>query len=642
MSVISGHNLAKSYGAQDVFAGISFQVAHGDKVALVGPNGEGKTTLLRIMADLEVPTEGTVHRIKGLRIGYLPQRGGLTGQHTLWAEMLSVFGDLMAQQEKLRHLEESMADPMHQEATMARYDKLLTAFQTAGGYEYEVRIQRVLSGLGFARETYHWPLEALSGGQQTRALLARLLLEEPDLLLLDEPTNHLDLEALEWLEEYLSTWPGSFVVVAHDRYFLDKVVNRVWELASGRLEAYPGNYGQYVQLRAERMARRTVEYEAQQKHIAKTEAFIQRYMAGQRTREAQGRAKRLARLERLERPREVQRIHLKMSASQRSGDIVLYAQDLHVGYSAAQSSTGHQVPLFSTPDLELRRLERVALIGPNGSGKTTFLKTILKQLPPLAGSVHIGASVVVGYLAQAHADLDPDQTVLDAVRDVKDIKTAQARNHLGRFLFSGDDVFKRVGDLSGGEQSRVVLARLTLQDPNLLILDEPTNHLDIASQEILENVLAEFNGTILLASHDRYLIQALATQVWELEDGQLRVYRGNYGEYLQQKQQRPVIGQSESSSGQKQPFPARRKERKARQEQERRVHRAMELEIEIAALEDRLAALTDDLAEASTAQQLDRVRELGVEYGHTEQNLERLMAEWETLAGNVPHMSEGL
>jgi ATP-binding cassette subfamily F protein 3 len=356
----------------------------------------------------------------------------------------------------------------------------------------------------------------------------------------------------------------------------------------------------------------------------------------------------LARLERLERPREAQRIHLKMSASQRSGDIVLYAQDLHVGYSAAQSSTGRQVPLFSTPDLELRRLERAALIGPNGSGKTTFLKTILKQLPPLAGSVHLGASVVVGYLAQAHADLDPDQTVLDAVRDVKDIKIAQARNYLGRFLFSGDDVFKRVGDLSGGEQSRVVLARLTLQNSNLLILDEPTNHLDIASQEILENVLAEFNGTILLVSHDRYLIQALATQIWELGDGQLRVYRGNYDEYLQQKRerqqkrQRRVAGQSESSPGQKPSFPARHKERKARQEQERRVHRAVELEIEIAALEDCLATLTGDLAEASTAQQLDRVRELGVEYDHTEQNLERLMAEWETIAGDVPHMGEGL
>lgn len=634
MSIVSGHNLAKSYGAQDVFVGISFQVAHGDKVALVGPNGEGKTTLLRIMADLETPTEGAVQRMKGLRIGYLPQTGGLGGQRTLWAEMLSVFEGLLAQQQELRRLEETLADPARREATMARYDRLLTAFEMAGGYEYELRIRRVLSGLGFAQETFHWPLEVLSGGQQTRALLARLLLEEPDLLLLDEPTNHLDIEALEWLEEYLIAWPGSLVVVAHDRYFLDKVVNRVWDLAYGRLESYPGNYGKYVGLRAERMARRTAEYEAQQQYIAKTETFIRRYMAGQRTREAQGRAKRLARLERLERPRQAQLIRLKMSASQRSGDIVLGTEGLRIGYPAAQSSTGQQVSLFSTPDLELRRLERAALIGPNGSGKTTFLKTILGRLPPLAGSARLGASVVVGYLAQAHADLKPDQTVLDAVLNVKDIKIDEARNYLGRFLFSGDDVFKRVGDLSGGERSRVVLARLTLQAPNLLILDEPTNHLDIASQEILESVLAEFNGTVLLVSHDRYLIRALATQIWELEDDQLRVYRGNYDKYLQEKRRRK-IAPPESAPRQKPHSPAKREEQKARRERERRAQRAGELEIEIAALESRLAALTGALTEASATQQLDRVRQLGVEYDQTERDLEQLMAEWGTIAENV-------
>ncbi len=630
MSVISGHNLAKSYGVQDVFAGISFQVAHGDKVALVGPNGEGKTTLLRIMAGLETPTEGAVHRMKGLRIGYLPQTGGLASHRTLWAEMLSVFEALLSRQEELHRLEEAMADPTRREQVMARYETLLTAFETAGGYEYEVRIQRVLSGLGFARQDVHLPIKALSGGQQTRALLARLLLEEPDLLLLDEPTNHLDLEAMEWLEEYLGTWPASLVVVAHDRYFLDKVVNRVWDLAYGQLETYPGNYSKYVQLRAERMAHRMVEYEAQQAHIAKTEAFIQRYMAGQRTRQAQGRLKRLERLERLERPREAKRIHVKMSASQRSGDIVLRTCGLRVGYAAQQSVTGQQVALFSTPDLELRRLERAALIGPNGSGKTTFLKIILGQLNPLAGQVHIGASVVLGYLAQAHTDLDPSQTVLEAILDAKNLKVEEARNYLGRFLFSGDDVFKRIGDLSGGEQSRVALARLTLQDANLLILDEPTNHLDIASQEILESVFAEFNGTILLVSHDRYLIQALATQIWELKDDQLRAYQGSYNEYLQEKRRR-TSGASEPTQRQRQRRPAGREERDKQRLRERRTRRATELETEIAALENRLATLTDALAQASAAQQLDRVREFGVEYERAEKALEQLMVEWETI-----------
>jgi ATP-binding cassette subfamily F protein 3 len=635
MSVITGHNLAKSYGAQDVFAGISFQVAHGDKVALVGPNGEGKTTLLRIMAGLETPSEGTVQRMKGLRVGYLPQTGGLGSQRTLWNEMLSVFEELLAQQEELRRLEEAMAHPVHREEAMARYDALLTDFELAGGYEYELRIQRVLSGLGFPRDAFHWPVEALSGGQQTRALLARLLLEGPDLLLLDEPTNHLDLEALEWLEEYLSTWTGSLVVVAHDRYFLDKVVDRVWNLAHGRLEAYPGNYNQYAQLRAERMARRTIEYEAQQAYIAKTEDFIRRHIAGQRTREAQGRRKRLERLERLERPREAHRIRLKMGAAKRSGDIVLSTHGLRVGYSAERSSTGEEVALFAAPDFELWRLERAAFIGPNGSGKTTFLRTALGQLSPLAGRVRIGASVVLGYLAQVRADLDPEQTVLDAVLEAKNLKIAEARDYLGRFLFSGDDVFKSLGDLSGGERSRVALARLTLQGPNFLVLDEPTHHLDIASQEILEDVLDSFEGTILLVSHDRYLIRALATQIWELEDGQLQVYRGSYDEYLEEKRRRQAEGQQEPTPRQERRRVAGRVGQQAQRGQARRALRAGELEAEIAALEGQLATLTSALAEASAAQELDRVRALGVEYDRKAQALEELVAEWEAIAGVV-------
>ena len=354
-------------------------------------------------------------------------------------------------------------------------------------------------------------------------------------------------------------------------------------------------------------------------------------MAGQRTREAQGRAKRLARLGRLERPREAQRIRLKMDAAQRSGDIVLRTQNLRVGYPAAQSSTGQQIDLFSVPDLDLRRLEKVALIGPNGSGKTTFLKTILGRLPPVAGQVRIGASVVVGYLAQAHTDLVSEQTVLDALLDAKDIKVAEARSFLGRFLFSGDDVFKRVDDLSGGERSRVALARLTLQGANFFILDEPTNHLDIASQEILESVLAEFNGTVLLVSHDRYLIRTLATQIWELEDSHLRVYRGDYDEYLQEKQRRREASMPGSVPRQKSHESARRKEQTARRERERRARRAVDLETEITALEGRLAALTTALAEASAAQQLDRVHELGVEYVQAERHLEELVAEWETI-----------
>ena len=323
MSILTASGLAKSYGAQDVFWDVSVQIARGDKIGLVGPNGEGKTTLLRILAGLEEPTAGTVHRARGLQVGYLPQIVDLDSERTVYAEMLTAFADLRAQQAELRRLEEAMADPARREEAMRRYDDLLTRFELAGGYTYEARIRQVLAGLGFSAEEWDQPLGQLSGGQRTRALLARLLLQAPDLLLLDEPTNHLDLAALEWLEDYLRQWPGSLVVVAHDRRFLDKVVGRIWDLGFGRLEKYVGNYSRYTELRAERMARRQAEYEAQQAHIAKTEAFIQRYKAGQRSKEARGRQKRLARLERIERPREAQTIHLRLEADLRSGDLVL-------------------------------------------------------------------------------------------------------------------------------------------------------------------------------------------------------------------------------------------------------------------------------------------------------------------------------
>jgi ATP-binding cassette subfamily F protein 3 len=399
--------------------------------------------------------------------------------------------------------------------------------------------------------------------------LARLLLEEPDLLLLDEPTNYLDLAALEWLEGYLIGWPGSLVVVAHDRYFLDRVVGRVWELASGRLEEYPGNYSRYVELRAERMARRLVEYQAQQEHIEKTEDFIRRYGAGQRHREARGRQKRLDRLQRLERPRELRTMRLSMQAASRSGDLVLASNKLVVGHRTDDGA----LRLCSCPDLDLRRGERAALIGPNASGKTTLVRTILGQLSPLAGEVRLGASLRVGYLAQAVGDdgLDPQRTVLDEILDMENLPLEKARGFLGRFLFTGDEVFKRIGDLSGGERMRVALAKLTLAKPNFLVLDEPTTHLDMVSQEVLQEVLSEFDGTVLFVSHDRYLIEALATQVWAIEGESLHVHRGKYSEYVAEKAKREEPGEREEPKGGEEK--RRGEERSERRERERRARR---------------------------------------------------------------------
>ncbi len=618
MSIVTANGLAKSYGPQDVFWDVSLRIARGDKVALVGRNGTGKTTLLHIIAGLDTPTAGQVHRVRKLRIGYLPQAAELPGQRTLYEEMLTAFADLQAQQDELRRLEQQMADPDQREGAMQRYGEALQAFELAGGYRYESEIRMVLAGLGFAEEEQHQPLNILSGGQKTRALLAKLLLSEPDLLLLDEPTNHLDLAATQWLEEYLANWPGSLVVVAHDRYFLDKVVARIWELAFGRLEDYAGNYSQYSMLRVERMERRLAEYEAQQKHIEKTEDFIRRYMASQRTKEAQGRQKRLDRLPRLERPREARDISLSIRTDLRGADLVLVSEDLAVGYRPGEA-------LFTSPDLCLRRGERAALLGPNGSGKTTFLKTAIGQVSPLAGLVRIGQNVKPGYLAQAHDDLDQERTILDEILESHDLLPEKARGFLGRFLFSGDDVFKPIGDLSGGERSRVALAKLTLEGANFLLLDEPTTHLDIASQEVLEEVLSDFNGTILIVSHDRYLINALATQVWAIEDGELRVYDGNYSDYEEQKRkEQGARSKKQEAGGKKQEAGGKGQEAKDKGQ----TVSAEELEDDIASLEAQLAALSEELVAASTAQDIESLRELGSAYHQVDEELQRLLARW--------------
>jgi ATP-binding cassette subfamily F protein 3 len=627
MSVITASGVGVSYGAHDVFGELSFDVPPGAKIALVGPNGSGKTSLLRVMARMDRPSAGQMHWARGLSIGFLPQIPDLPDEGTLWEEMLKVFEHLLRQAEELRKLEELMAQPeAGQDGVMERYGQALEAFELAGGYTYELEIKRVLTGLGFDATDYRRPLTQLSGGQKTRALLARLLLQKPDLLLLDEPTNHLDIAAVEWLEGYLKEWPGAVVVVAHDRAFLDHVVDRVWELNWGRLESYPGNYSKYVVLKVERVARRRAEFERQQQFIAKEEDFIQRNIAGQRTREAQGRRKRLERLERFERPRERKQVGLDIKASGRSGDLVLGLYELAVGYE-------RRAPLFTCEEVELRRGQRVALIGPNGSGKTSLLRTVLGEIRPLRGRVRIGASVYLGYFAQARSDLNPDHTALEALLEAKEMPISQARGMLGRYLFSGDEVFKRVGDLSGGEQSRLALARLTLQGANLLLLDEPTNHLDIPSQEVLQNTFAEFEGTILLVSHDRYLINALSTTVWAIVDEGLYAFKEGYGEYrawLAAREEERRQGRAVEKT----PSEIEREAAKAAQRAAaQRTREIEELEERIKALESRLAVLSATLEQAGGAQQVERVRELGVEYEQVEQELQACLAQWGEVAG---------
>ena len=664
MTVLTGSNLSRRFGPLDVFQGVNIRVEKGDRIGLVGPNGEGKTTLLRILAGLDAPTDGVVTRMRGMTIGYLPQDPPPAGDRTLWDDVSAQFAGLMRRADELRRLEEQMADPLAYEQALAEYGPLQAAFEAAGGYDWELRVRQVLTGLGFPPAEHHLPLAYLSGGQRTRGLLARLLLQEPDLLLMDEPTNHLDLQATEWLESVLLQWRGSMVVVSHDRYFLDRVANRIWELASQRLDAYRGNYSHFSLQRTMRRERQLEEWKRQQQYIAKEQEYIRRNIAGQNTRQAQGRRTRLERMAAedglVERPEERQAIRLNLDARLRSGNLVMRTRDLVVGYRSSNGNqprredvsggyeyvARHSGPtpddnvLFRSEDIELLRGERVALIGPNGAGKSTFLKTVLGQLQPLGGRLRIGASVHIGYLAQAHDMLVPEKTILDTILDASPrMEIGQARSFLGRFLFSGDDAYKTIEVLSGGQRSRVALALLTLQGANFLLLDEPTNHLDIDSQEVLEDMLKAFGGTVLLVTHDRYLVDAVATQVWALDAqrGEMRAYEGNYSAYLAAKAAEEETA-SESQVDDSALSDARlhrersREERRQRKVVEQRQAEADRLEELIHSMERRLETLGEQIAAASQAQELERVRALGVEYQAVADRLHQLMEEWTEFA----------
>ncbi len=642
MAIVNGHNLARSFGANDIFEGVTVSVPHGARIALVGPNGAGKTTLLRLLARLDAPDEGTVAHARGLRIGFLPQEAELVlmGEHSVWEEMLTTFSALLAQESRLNEMAEALEGAPDDEELLAAYGEAQTRFEDAGGYEYPVRIRQVLGGLGFDEVDFERPLSQLSGGQKTRALLARLLLEAPDLLILDEPTNHLDIRAIEWLEGWLKGFDGALLVVSHDRYFLDNIVDHVWELVFGQLETYRGNYSHYVQQREERHVRLLKEYERQQEFIAKEEEYIRRNIAGQNTRQAQGRRKRLERFlrdEAITRPRQQRAMHLDLQTRRRSGDRVLMTEELVVGYH------DDKVPLFGVPDITLYRGECAALIGPNGVGKTTFVKTVLGELDPLGGKAKIGASVEIGYFAQAHEGLNHASTILDEILGIKNLPISEARDYLARFLFTGDDIYKPVSALSGGERGRVALAKLALSGANLLLLDEPTNHLDIPSQEILEAVLADFEGTILLISHDRYLIRNLATQIWALHvprkgsDGQteLVVYEGPYGEYLAWREGREVKpARARDKPGkkperrQKQASPVNDKPHLTPHERQKRL---AQVEGAINRLEIELVNLHGSLESASTKGDVGEVARLGEAYTQAEAQLDALMEEWEAL-----------
>lgn len=634
MSLLQAIDLCKSYGGQDVLQGLTLSVAHQARIALVGPNGVGKSTLLRILAGVESPDQGSIQRSRSLQIGYLPQATvdrlpdiGSDDQ-TPWKIGLEAFRDLRSREVQLAELERSMADPQLVDQAMTRYGVLQEAFEHDGGYLYQSRIRQVLSGLGFSiKDDFYRPLSQLSGGERTRLKFARLLLEDPDLLILDEPTNHLDIEAIEWLERWLRDWPGAVIIVSHDRFFLDRVANNVWDLTPTGLETYRGNYSAYVQQRIERLEHLSSRFKSQQEHIRKERDYIQRNIAGQNTRQAQGRQKRLDHMLRddeIKLQKRQRKAHIAFKQPNRSGDLVLRTRDLVVGFREDE-----QV-LFNVPDLTLRRGECVALIGPNGSGKTTLLKTLLEEVEPFAGEVQLGASLQFGYFEQAQGGLQPERTALKEVMAAsRDLTTAEARSLLGGFLFSGDDVKKTMAVLSGGERGRVALLKLIVQGANFLLLDEPTNHLDIPSREALQDAIHDFPGTILLVSHDRYLVQALASQVWVIstDERSLTVFPYGYQSYLEaREQEREKHVDMEQASIQTK---LRSKKRSPKMPD------IGTIETRIAAIETEMAQVSLSLEQAGT--DIKELVKLGEKYASLEAALEVEMQLWEQAArGEAP------
>ena len=676
MALITTSNLTKSYGATDIFAGITVSIEKGSRLGIVGPNGVGKTTLLRILAGEDEASTGTVTRTRGVRSGYLSQEADFKMEGTLWDACYSVFDELIRQQKELHRLEELMAtDP----DVLEQYGKLQEEFERGGGYTYDTRIKQVSTGLGFGAEDYTLSLDHLSGGQRTRAFLARLLLSNPDLLLLDEPTNHLDIRAVEWLEGYLNQWEGAAIIVSHDRYFLDKVSNVILEMLPGAYEVYNGNYTAYLKQREEHIARRQEVFESEKEKLNKEMEYIRKNVAGQNVLQAKGKLKRLSRLiqaieqigmeaalnqkwsetaaevsvttsilsveeagrriNALRSPvRTLPNLHLRLGSQKRSGDLVVRTKNLEIGFPDKF--------LFKAPDIELRRQDCAALIGPNGAGKSTFLKTILGQFEPLAGEVVLGSSLQIGYFAQAHEGLNPENTLLQEIDSVMPHwLPGQIRDYLGKYLFSGDDVHKKVGMLSGGERGRLALSKLALQDTNLLLLDEPTNHLDIPSQEVLEAVLEDYQGTILLITHDRYLVDAVATQIWEIdtEEAHLIAFKGTYSELRAEREQKEYEAfmaaqkktdtRDSKSDNQAAPSKGSNVSQKSKQaitkEERKRVAQLQELENKIAELEATLANLSSQLE--SPMVKPDEVIKIGNEYNRVQAEMDEKLAEWEKM-----------
>ena len=623
--------LGKSFGVRQVFSNVSFEIKEGDRIALVGPNGAGKSTLLKCILGIEELDEGQVVMSPVASIGYLQQDVNL-GDASLAEEIETAWEDVHALENKLQELTTYLETHEASESDLQRLDYLQNRLEWLGGYDYEQKTKRIVYGLGFTDEDLYKPANAFSGGQKTRINLAKALVRSPDFLFLDEPTNHLDMEMLEWLEGYLSSYRGGILIVSHDRYFMDRIVTGVVELDHHKATTYRGNYSRYVAQREERLKADTIAYEKQQEYIKKTEEYIDKYRAGIKSKMARGRQSQLNRLERLEAPETSHSLDFKFPPAAMSADKVLVLDHVSIGYKKDD-------PIIDDVSIVVRRGESVALIGPNGAGKSTMVKAIVGELFPTEGHIDIGNRVQVGYFSQEHEELNDRWQVVDEIINHYNFTEEKARNVLGSFLFKGDDVFKLVGDLSGGERARLALLKLFLQGDNFLILDEPTNHLDVPTREIVERALQQFGGTCFIISHDRYFLDQVSTRTLVLENKGLTEYLGNYSYYKEKlKEQQDIaaltevveeVAKEDVKSEAKTISTSPSDEPKKKTNTYMVEKQLAEVEEEIARLEATMKMYEVQLANPVVQQDLAEMENISKQLSDTESNLQKLYEKWE-------------
>ncbi|VLW67173.1 ABC transporter ATP-binding protein [Streptococcus pneumoniae] len=633
MIILQANKIERSFAGEVLFDNINLQVDERDRIALVGKNGAGKSTLLKILVGEEEPTSGEINKKKDISLSYLAQDSRFESENTIYDEMLHVFNNLRRTERQLRQMELEMGEKSGEDLDklMSDYDRLSENFRQAGGFTYEADIRAILNGFKFDESMCQMKIAELSGGQNTRLALAKMLLEKPNLLVLDEPTNHLDIETIAWLENYLVNYSGALLIVSHDRYFLDKVATITLDLTKHSLDRYVGNYSRFVELKEQKLATEAKNYEKQQKEIAALEDFVNRNLVrASTTKRAQSRRKQLEKMERLDKPEAGKKAaNMTFQSEKTSGNVVLTVENTAIGYDGE---------VLSQPiNLDLRKMNAVAIVGPNGIGKSTFIKSIVDQIPFIKGEKRFGANVEVGYYDQTQSKLTPSNTVLDELwNDFKLTPEVEIRNRLGAFLFSGDDVKKSVGMLSGGEKARLLLAKLSMENNNFLILDEPTNHLDIDSKEVLENALIDFDGTLLFVSHDRYFINRVATHVLELSENGSTLYLGDYDYYVEKKATAEMSQTEEASTSNQAKEASPVNDYQAQKESQKEVRKLMRqiesLEAEIEELESQSQAISEQMLETNDA---DKLMELQAELDKISHRQEEAMLEWEELSDQV-------